>query len=45
MHGAIRNPLGSSQIHAGHMVVGLHVGGNSIDDVQGPFRLLALRFN
>ncbi len=36
VHGAIRYPMGS--IHAEHMAVGLHVGGNSINDVQGPLR-------
>jgi hypothetical protein len=29
VHGAIRNPMGSTQIHAGHPVVNRHIGGTA----------------
>jgi hypothetical protein len=34
VHGTVRNPMGSSQVHAGDLAVGLHVTGDNNDNVQ-----------
>jgi hypothetical protein len=34
LHGAIREPMGSSQIHAGRLAVGLPVGDDNSNDIQ-----------
>jgi hypothetical protein len=43
VHGAIRHPMGSSQVHAHNPVIRVHVGGDSGDDVLSPLGFLCVQ--